>query len=243
MSEKEEFFNMLLLNTGRILLAINLLLLAIGVLKWTTLNTALKTFWSYLLAVVLYNFIEQGFIWSVTHYTNFWRPFLKEFQIGDTNFLNILSREIDYIILGIYYSKVLHGVYSKLILAISIALFGTALCVYFWVDGFRTFGNVNATINRLFLVIIPTFHLWFLNKSAPVLNLSKNSYFLISVGLLIPNLFGLFLSFVGDKINQTDFILFVQLSLVRNALSAIGLLLFAYAFYQSKYIKYLPKFV
>ena len=61
---------------------------------------------------------------------------------------------------------------------------------------------------------------------------------LFGIGLLLSNLSSFFKSFSGDKLNETDFPLFVKLSLVRNIFAVIGQVFFAIAFYRAGYAKF-----
>ena len=239
MNDLENYYNQIYIRIGYAILLLILLPVLFGLFRWRYLNASLLIFFWYLIAVLGYNSLEQGFVWSVTNYTKAWQPFLDRFDIADTNFLNIISRLLDYILLGFFYTAILNSSVGTWVIRVSLLIFVSAIFIYFFIDGFRSYGNVNALVNRIYLVTLPVLYLWSLFRSQSMLNLWRNAYFLISIGLLVPNLFGLFLSFVGDKINQTDFILFVQISLIRNAFSAIGLVLFCFAFQNGKYAKYI----
>ena len=71
--------------------------------------------------------------------------------------------------------------------------------------------------------------------------LVKNTYFWISLGLIIPNLIGLFLHFTGKKIETTDKVLFVKLNMVHDLFQIVGFILIAVGFYYARYTKYLPQ--
>lgn len=239
MNELENYYNEIYIRVGYVILIFILLPILIGILRWRYLNTSLRIFFWYLLSVFSYNILEHGFVWSVNEHTKAWEPFLVMFDIEDTNFLNVISRLLDYVFLGWFYSVISEGSFGVWVKRVTILIFVLAAFVYFFVDGFRSYGNVNALLNRVYLVTLTVLYLWSLFRSNTMLNLWRNSYFLISIGLLFPNLFGLFLSFVGDKINQTDFVLFVKISLLRNAFTAIGLLLFCLAFKNARYTKFI----
>lgn len=241
MTELEKFYNTLYGNIGLVLLVVRILVLLAGVWKWKFLNRPLRIFWFYLLALIVYNLLERGFVWSVNNYTDAWLPYLEKYKIGDTNFLNIIGVVLNYIFLGWVYGHILPEKWSGWVRRVSWVLVVVALVVYVWLDGFRTYGNINAILNRAFLIGGALTHLWFLYQSLPTLNLWKNSYFLISLGLLVTNLPWLFLSFVGDKTNTTDGVLFLQLSTLRHAFTLVSLLLFAYAFHQARYARFLTK--
>ncbi|MBO0950291.1 hypothetical protein [Fibrella forsythiae] len=237
----ENTYNSLYVQSGTVLLVLRIGLLLLGAWRWRLLTDELRIFWYYLLASFGSNLLEQGFIWSVNNQTDFWLPYLEKYKIGDTNFLSILPRLLDYIFLGPFYARLLTGQLANWIRWTSIALIFTAIGVYIWIDGFRSFGAVNALMNRVYLIVLPLLHLWLIYRSLPALSLWKNSYFLISLGLLTANIFSFYLSLFGHKLNETDGIRFLQLSLLRNAFVLISLGLYACAFYQVRYVRFITK--
>jgi hypothetical protein len=58
---------------------------------------------------------------------------------------------------------------------------------------------------------------------------------------VVAHLLGLLFYFMGEKVYQTDFILFVKISLVRNIITIIRSCVFAYGFWMAKYVRFLPK--
>ncbi len=91
----------------------------------------------------------------------------------------------------------------------------------------------------LFLISMPMIYLFFLAKMPSHIPLSKIPYFWISVGILLVNLLSLFFSTTGNKLYLTDYVLYSKFLISRNAVSVLAQFIFAYAFYQAKYAKYL----
>lgn len=241
MSEQETFYNNLYDHIGVVLLCLRIALVCLGIWQWKRLNVPLRVFWYYLLAVLGANLLDRAFIWSVNTHTDAWRPYLTRYAITNTNFLAITHRLVDYVFLSWFYSLILPLRWSGGVRRVGWALVAVALFVYIWVDGFQSYGTINSVFSQAFAVALPLLHLWFLYQLLPELNLWKNAYFLISLGLLIENLLGVFVSFVAGKLNYTDGTSFLLLMMSRHLLTVTGLALYAYAFYQARYVRFLPK--
>ena len=239
MNEIEQLHSHYLKSFGEAATAFMVLPLAMAVIYRKNLTKPLKLVFLYLLILFFYNFSESLFVWLVNTYTNFILPYLKKFNISDTNFIAIIGRLIDYIFVGWIFSYALKAPISQWLKKVSWGLIPLAILVYFFVDGFRTYGTVNAIINRVYLVAVPALYFWHLFRSVPNLSLWRNSFFLFGLGIFIPSLIGLMMSFIGDKLNQTDYVAFVKLSIFRNVLTILAQFVFAFAFYQAKYVKFL----
>jgi hypothetical protein len=238
------FFNSLYIFLGKIGTALLLIPFPAAFRARKYLNKPLKLLCFYLISLVAVNIFEQLFIWSATeHYDVFWKPILAVLKIGDTNFLNILSRLTDFVFVGWIFSFAVNISLAEKLKTISSVLFFVIILVYFFVDGYQSYGTINAILNRSYLVAIPVVYFWYIFNSLPVISLWKNPYFLFGLGLFIPNLFGLFLSFAGDKLNETDYVAFVKVSIFRNLLAVLAQFLFALAFMRARYAKYLSDLV
>ena len=73
------------------------------------------------------------------------------------------------------------------------------------------------------------------------LPLSKNPYFWICLGLLLPALAELFLERIFTTLYKTDIEKFYKLYLPRNASQLISFALLIVGVWQAKYLKFLPK--
>jgi hypothetical protein len=242
MNEQEIYFNKLLLLSGKIGTLMILLPLFLALIKKTNLNKALKVFVLYCVFAFISGFLLQIFVWSVDNYTTFWKPYLDRWDIHDTNFLAIISYSNNFAILGMYFSKTIHN--KKVVFAIisiSILLFILAIVDYIFIEGFRQFTIFTSTASAIFCFVLPLIHFWYLFHEDSKIEINKNPYFWIALGLLIPNLIGLFIHFAGNKIYGTDFILYCKIAITRSIIGIVGQIFFAIGFYYARYTKYMPK--
>jgi hypothetical protein len=231
-----------IVKSGQIVTIMTFIVLLIGLWKWRHHNKPLRIFFYYIFATLVLHFVEQGFIWATrksTYYDEF-KPFLDTFGITSTAFLSIFVFLKNVILLGWFYIVLLAKepitIYLKKVIWILII---TEIISYLFVEGHNSFGIINPTIDGIFCFVFPMIYLWFLYNFGKLIPLFKNSFYLISTGLIIQNLFGLLYFFTSDKLYETDIVMYSIVSIVRNGIDIIGYLFFAYAFYQAKYAKYL----
>lgn len=241
MNSEEKIYNNLFIFSSKIGIIFTIIPILLVLFRRKKLNQSLWIFLFYLLATIGVNLLEQGFIWIANNYTSLILPYLKKFQISDVNFLNIFFRLADYIGLGLFFGSILEKNVGSWVKKISYACAAFAIVVYFFIDGYNQYGVVNPLMDRIYVIVLPLLYIKQVHQSEPTINLWKNSYFLISLGVLIPELFSMIMSFTGDKLYETDFILFIKLSLVRNLLTVLAQFAFAYAFYQARYLKFLDR--
>jgi hypothetical protein len=211
----------------------------IGLWKFKKLSKPLQLVLFYFIALLFFELIELLFVWVANNHFYLIASFIKKYQISDTSFLGITHILPDFVFVGWAYSFVLNKNISRSVKLISWLMGAVVLFVYFYIDGFNKFGTINPIIDRLYLMIIPLLYFWQLSKEPTNISYWKNPFFLIAIGLFLPNLFSFYMSFFGDKLNETDFPLFVKLSVVRNVFTIIGQIFFALAFYRAGYAKYL----
>lgn len=235
----EEKYEQLYNIVGDITFVFFAITILFGVFKWKSLGINITRFFYYTFAVFVYNGIEQIFIWSVKIYTSWWIPWLNKFSITDTNFMALYGRLIDIAFLLPFYFLILELNPRKNWRIAYWALLLICILIAIYIDGWRNYGTVNSIINRGLLIILPMAYFWKLYRQLPSLSLWKNPYFLISLGLLIPNLLSIVMSFIGDKLSATDYVLFIKVSLFRNFVSLIGQLLFIRAFLFARFEKFL----
>jgi hypothetical protein len=240
MTQEENWYNDLLTRSGQITAVAMLIPLAMAVMRYRMLNKPARVFFWYLVVVLLVNFIEQLFIWAVNAYTDFWLPYLDYWKIGDTNFLGILAFLSNFLFLGWYYRLIIVPAdIGKWVQRISIFLAMFALVDYFWITGYNAAGVFVPVLNGLFTTVVPMAQLWFLIRQDHKVGLYKIPYFWFSTGLIVSHLFSLLFFFTGEKLYETDFSLFVKLSVAGNCLRLLVQLLYAYGFYKARALKYL----
>ena len=221
--------------------AIMLIPIAIAIYKSKILNKPLKVFLWFCLSKFAVNLLHQGFIWVVTEYQEIFMPWFNRWHITDTNFMGILAYLTNFGFLGWYFYIVIpHEKIAKAIQWLSIGLFIFAIIDYLFIEDFRAFGVFNPSASAIFCFVLPLIHLWFLYREDSRVPLSKNPYFWIAMGLLLPNLVGCFLQFTGNAIHGEDFPLFVKITIGKSCLAIIGQILLAIGFNYARYSQFLP---
>lgn len=242
MDTSENIFNNHLIVVSKIAIVCILFPIIIGYYKKKEFNKSIQIVYLFCLFEILIGLLLHVFVWITAHYTSIVLPYLNKWNIHDTNFIGILAHLNHFGILGLYFTSVITDrVLSKILKRISIILFFVAIINYLFIDGFRAYGVFNPTASAIFCFALPLIHFWFLFREDTKVPLNKNPYFWIALGLLIPNIIGLFLHFAGAKIQKTDFILFCQISIGKCIFSIIGHILIAIGFYYARYTKYMPK--
>jgi hypothetical protein len=239
MTPQESAYNDLLTEIGQLTIVTMLLPVAVALVRYRQLNQPTRVFLGYLIATIGVNLIEQAFIWSVNTYTSFWLPYLTRWQIGDTHFLQILAYLKNFLLLGWYFGLVVPARLGRGVVGVSLALSLLALIDYLWMTGYNVPGVLTPTLNGVFTTSLPMIHLWFLVRQDQKVSLYRIPYFWFSAGLILSYLFQLLFFFLGEKIYQTDFLLYVKLSIAGNFLRVLSQVLFAYGFSQWKLLRYL----
>lgn len=240
MTPEENQYNNFLTEFGQVTIATMLLPVVVALLRYQQLNKVAWVFFWYLVSTIGVNLIEQAFIWAVNSYTSFWLPYLTRWKIGDTHFLGILAYLTDFLFLGWFYNLIIKPIsVAKWTFRLSMMLALVALIDYIWITGYAAPGVLTPTLNGLFTIILPMIQLWFLIQQDHKVALYKIPYFWFSTGLILSHLFSLLFFFIGDKIYQTDFLLFVKLSIAGNCLRILAHLLYAYGFGQARTLRYL----
>ncbi|MEY4541123.1 MAG: hypothetical protein RLZZ306_2880 [Bacteroidota bacterium] len=241
MTPLEKQYNDILTQFGQFTTAATYITLVVAVFRIRYFNKTMWVFFAYIATTIFIYTLEATFIWSVKNYTSFWLPYLKRFEITDTNFLEILSTLKSIILITWFYKILLTEKWRKYVGYAGIIMTLFAIVDYIWITGYKASGTLIITLVGLFLVIIPMLYLWQLYKRDNRISIYKISYFWFSIALVIANLLGLFFYFVSYKIYETDFILYVKLSVARNVITILRYFVFAYGFWLAKYVRFLPK--
>lgn len=215
--------------------------LVVALLQRKYLNKSLKYFVVYKILNLFFNILEQVFIWAVNTWRDFFVPILNRFGIGDTSFLAIFYYLNDFIFIVLFYRYLSNNKnYIKSSYYISIFLLTMILINYFFIEGYRTFGIFNPTVDSIFVFSIASFYLLHLYRSHLMLPLQKNPYFWISLGLIVPQVISFFLFLVGDIFHKEDYALFLVMSIIKNCFLILAQVLFAVGFWRARYAQYLP---
>jgi hypothetical protein len=235
------FLEKLMIQLSKFTTAFMLLPIFCGFLKWKYLNRPLKIFLWYCIAKLFVNLLHQGFIWATGYFRDIAVPLLNKYNITDTSFMGIFAYLTNFAFLGWYFYKVIpHEKIAQGVRWLSTGLFVFAIIDYLFIENFRYYGVFNPTASAIFCFLLPLIHLWFLYREDSRVPLSKNPYFWIGMGLLMPNLVGCFLHFTGNALNIEDFPLFAKISIGKMFLDMIGQIFLAIGFNYARYSQFLP---
>lgn len=225
---------------ARITIVISIIPIVVALYRKSFLNKALSIFLTYKVTSLIVNLIEHSFIWYATAYYESIKDKLAYFGIQSTNFLAIFYHVLVFIFIGKFYrlllGKVNHG---KTILWISRSLLVLVIVNYLFIEGYKEYGKFNHAAAAIFMFGSATYYLYHLYKSNLSLPVSRNPYFWISVGIILPNLIGIFLHFVGDYLEDEDYYFFTALTSFKNIFLIISHLLAAIGFYYAPYTRFI----
>lgn len=240
MNELETFWNDILFTFGRITIASMFLPIIIGFLYIKNWGKAIYVAFFYCICTLLTNIFEQVLVYLIDHNTDFFLPYLNYWEIDNTFFLAILYYLKDFLIIGWFFSLILpFGSSNKYILWISWLLAFASFFNYCFIEGYKVYGVFNPTADAFFMIILPLVYLWFSQKQSLRIPLRKNPYFWICIGLVVPNLFTLFLYFTGSAIYEKDFVLYAKLYSIKNLFEIISQFLISYGFINSYNIRFI----
>lgn len=225
---------------GRIVTLTMLLPIIVAFFQRNYLNKPLKNFTFYRLLAFLFNVLEHVFYNFAVKYYKLIEPYFVYWKISDTSFLSILYHLNNFAFLSWFYFLLLPHKYGKLILWLGIFLFASSSINYLFIEGYRTLGIFNPTATALFTFGVAGFYLWYTYKTYLALPITKNPYFWLSIGLMLPYVVSFFLYLVEDIMQVDNYELFVTLSIVKNCFLIIGQFLMAIGFWRARYAQYIP---
>ena len=235
MNQQENYYNSLLLLSGKITTILSVLPIITAFWKRKYLNELLKIFWGYLATRFFLNLMMELFIWAVVNYRDFWKPILTLYKIENTLFFNILFYLSNYIFLGIFYRKLLNKNTYQIGLKVLIPLISVAsVIIFIFIDGYQNFGSVGPFMNGIYICTLPIIYLWYLFiEERKGIAVYKKPYFWISMGLLIPHGIDLIFLLTANNLYSENFILYCQSHIARNCFEIIAQLSFSLSFYLS----------
>jgi hypothetical protein len=235
------FFDQLIILLGKSTTFLMLISVFLALYKKKYLNKPLKIFFWYCIAKFAVNLLHQTLIWATGYFRDIAVPLLNKWHITDTNFMGILSYLSNFALLGWYFYCVIpHKKIAEGVRWLSTCLFIAAIIDYLFIGDFRDYGVFCPAASSIFCFVLPLIHFWFLYREETIVPLSKNPYFWISLGLLIPNLVGCFLHFTGSAIYSENFTLFTKISIGKMILEIIGQIFLAIGFYHARFSRFLP---
>lgn len=232
--------NEILVFLGQVVSAVMIIPIVTALIKWSYLEKMLKIFLYFCVASFAFALLEQLFLWHAKkYYDEIWKPILTYWQIGDTNFLQILFYLRDFLLLGWFFSSVLYPLrVAKWIWLVSLALSLVCVINYIFIEGYIEPGFFNPTTDAMYSFVVPMIGLWYIYHGASKIDLYKNPVFWISIGLILPNLLGLFMFFTSDFIQKEDFSLYVKLMIFTNFFQIIGIILITIGFAHAYYMRF-----
>jgi hypothetical protein len=243
MFSNEQTLNTMLIWVARIATIVMCAPFIIAVFKNKELNKSLRIFRAYWLVFLIISIFTQLLIWLIYNKYALCAPYLKMFKIRNLDFISIFAHLNVYIGLSLYFACALRPINEKLskrTLYISGFLAITSLANYFFIEGHEVQSVFNSTAATLFCIVLPMIHLTYLYKTDSVVPLQRNPYFWIGLGVMIPNLLSLIVSTAGQKIQETDKILFLQTNLTQDILvTIIQVIFFSQAFLLARYSRFL----
>lgn len=240
MSDIESYYSDLILRTGQGVIAFSLLPLLWGIINWKRFDKTLIIFWFYLLTSLCLYLLEQGLVWAVDRYPEYWWPKLDALHIEDTNFLRYFFQLNNFTLLGWFLYRLLQPQpIARYVKYLSVALVIAVTIHNFFNHGYREAGGFNSTVSAGYCFALPLVSMWYVYSQYNKVPLVHNPYFWINLGLIVPNLLGFFLYLAGDVIFRENFPLYAQINIAKNGLEMIGLCLTAYGFSYARNVKYL----
>lgn len=184
--------------------------------------------------------IHVLFVWQTSTYFKYWERLLVDWQIGDTNFMAILSYLNTYLLLGYYFSEEIYNKkYQSRILLLCGAIAVIGLVDYLFITGFRNYGYFNPIVSSSLAIVFSLISLRAVFQKDTLVPIAKNTYFWFALGILVYNSIGLFLRLAGNAIYGDDFILYCKVSMAKDLFFDIAQILIVIGFYRSKFVKYL----
>jgi hypothetical protein len=235
-------YNELLITSSKILIILQLIPIIMGIIKWRYLNKYLKIFWWFCLSYFFIEILVRSLVWLTTYHFDTVKPWVIKYKVSDFSFTKIIYYLNNFNLLGYFFYSVLKpNRIADVVKWLSIILVIASIVNYLFIEGYKVVGVFNPTADALFCFVLPCIFMWFLFTQDSKVQISKNPYFWINLRLIIPNLIALILHFIGNKIQSTDEILYLEIGLAQNVIWAIGLVFATMGFYYARYTKYLPQ--
>lgn len=155
-------------------------------------------------------------------------PLLTRFKIGNTFFISPFYYVNELFFYGFAFSYALGGEYRKPIQIISLTLFVFEICNTVWGEGFRDAQTLGSMI--VSFVNISFALLYFQNFYTKKINSNsrKDSFAIISWGILIPAVLSIFIYAFTKNLFETNEILYYQISIFRMIVESLSFLIIAY---------------
>ena len=108
-------------------------------------------------------------------------------------------------------------------------------------DSYQRYDSLSSTLKNSVIIGSVGLLLYRIYKHPSVsISLTKNTYFWLCLGLLLPALSELFLEFIFSILYRTDLRQFYSLYLLRNSSQFVGYVLLMVGVWQAHYLRFLP---
>jgi hypothetical protein len=199
----------------------------------------------FMVLLLVFHAVESLVIFNLHNYHH--HEFSKQFIIKisswgfiHTQMLSPFNYLIKFACIGLFVYYVMPtDILKKLFGALSVALVLFELTQLRYHDGYDSWSS---TLKNFFILAgISIFLFHFYKTQSLYLPLVKNSYFWFSMALFLPALTNIYIEFVLQKLYVTDLSLFEGIYAIRNVFELIGMVFIAVGFWQTKYLKFIPK--
>lgn len=226
MTENE--LSLLVVNIGYcLLLARTILLFSFLVKPFTYLkNRYTKPLFWYALIATLIAFLELLVIYLANLKPSPIIPLLQKLGIENTFFTSPLYYINEIIFITAYFSRLLN---KEIIFKIGLIISGFEILNTLFFEGYNDGQPYGSIIYIIFEIILGY---WFIRNcylNNRKKNLLKDTYFIISLSIIIPYSITIFFYFISKYLFQDDTILYFKLSIIRMMIEIIGLLGIAYS--------------
>lgn len=245
MNQNEAFYSFILSRISFFTSLFFILTIIFGTFYWSSFNKAIKIIFWYLCVRLLLNGLVALFSWSVkVHSKQFWKPFLGDSILLDlknshNNFSNGIYYLVFLVLPGLFFLQILKGhKHYFWFRYLYFFLIFFQIINYFFIDGFRSYGIVGATISDLFLIALPCLYFWQISNRPLNIVLIKNSYFWICLAFFLPHVVHLPISITATNLYESNFILYCKAHIIRNLIHIVSLFFYMIGFFNSRYLKY-----
>jgi hypothetical protein len=243
MDSSIKFYNEILKIISIIAILVMFIPIVIAILNKKYLNKQLRFAYYFILCQCTIAILLQVIYRIFGIFRLFFIPILNKYRIIDMSFMSIFSHVSVFILVGMYFAYLFE--HKKLVYFIKmLIIFFTVSSIvnYLFIEGYNVQSVYNSITAAIFCIFLSLLHLWFIfNDIGSKVNLVKNPYYWIDLGLLLPNIIALLMYCIGKKLEETDNSIFLLSNIFSDVIQMIGYFLIAVGFYYARFSKYMPK--
>ncbi len=182
----------------------------------------------YSIIAVITAVFEAFFVFLVNQFKEFFIPILKKLEISDTFFISPFYFLDEFLFVGLAFAFAVKAQLKKILISVSLVCFFAEIINTIWLEGYKnsqTFGSLGLSLFNIFISLL---YLKEFLKTKNQKNSLKDSFFIISISILIPYTFSVLLYVTTKSLFEENYILFQKLQFFRISLEGLCLLLMAY---------------